>query len=393
MKRVDYIQKKDCNGCSVCVAICPQDCITMLPDQEGFLYPSVIMSKCIDCEECYLNCPSIKNTRNDLGSFKNEAYACQVKNENTRHISSSGGAFSALSYHALNFNGYIVGVAYTPDNKEVRHTIVNNVNELDSLRRSKLVQSNKNDIFLGVEKLLNKDKYVLFSGTPCEVSGLKSFLSKDYKKLITCDLICGCVASPKVYRKYIDHLENKYNSRIKSVNFKDKTNGWQGRGLKIDFENGESYTSETANDPYIVSFHSRYNIRPSCFNCKFRGIDRVSDITLGDFWGIKYYIKQLDDNKGTSYVMINSQKGKDILLQTKEYMDIVEVDLDIIKYSNKYNYRIAESPSISDELKRDDFYKDLDILDFDELFNKHLKEIWLERKRKKEEYLKKLEEN
>lgn len=392
MRRVDYIQKKDCNGCSVCIATCPQDCIEMLPDSEGFLYPSVITNKCIDCEECYNNCPSIKNNESVLKPFNNEVYACKIKDDNIRYISSSGGAFSALSYQILNLNGYVSGVSYTPDFKEVKHTIIDNENELDILRRSKLLQSNKDGILLRIEKLLKDNKYVLFSGTPCEVFGLKSFLSNDYKNLITCDLICGCVASPKIYRKYIEHLENKYNSRIKSVNFKDKTKGWQERGLKIEFENGKSYTNETANDPYIVSFHSRYGIRPSCFNCKFRGVDRVSDFTLGDFWGVKYYNKQLDDNKGTSYVMVNSEKGKDLLLQAKQHMAITKIDLDISEYSNKYNYRVISNPSLGDELNRSKFYKDLDILNFDILFDKHLKSIWLERKRKKEEYLKKLEE-
>ncbi|MCK9300075.1 MAG: Coenzyme F420 hydrogenase/dehydrogenase, beta subunit C-terminal domain [Bacteroidales bacterium] len=391
IKRVDSIPQKDCTACSVCLAVCPQNCIEMKADKEGFLYPFVDIHKCIECEECYTNCPSVNFNKEALEPYKNEVYACQIIDENIRRISSSGGAFSALSYPVLNLKGYVCGVSYTSDFKAVRHTIVNNEKELDDLRRSKLLQSDKNDIFLSIEKLLKEGQRLLFSGTPCEVFALKSFLAKEYKYLYTCDLICGCVASPKIYRKYLEHLENKYNSRIKSVNFKDKSKGWQERGIRIDFENGKSYVSDNANDPYMVSFHSRYGIRPSCFNCKFRGMDRLSDITLGDFWGLKYYHKSLDDNQGTSYVMVNSQKGKDLLMETKRYMHIQKMDIDITEYSNTYNLRVLNSPSPADELNRSEFYNDLDVMEFDELFDKHLKSICLERKRKKEEYLRKLE--
>lgn len=391
MKRVDFIAKDQCNGCSACFSICPQKCINMQPDNEGFLYPTIIENNCINCELCYNTCPSNDKDKNITENNKNELYACWLSNDNLRSISSSGGAFSALSFKVLEKNGLIVGVCYSHDFKQVNHSIIHNINELDKFRRSKLVQSNKKDIFQKTKDLLEKKKLVLFTGTPCEIAGLNSYLKKKYNNLITIDLICGCVASPKVYKNYIDFLETKYKSKVLSVNFKDKSIGWQERSIRIDFENGEVYKNSTDDDPYIVSFHSRYNIRPSCFKCKFRGLERPSDITLGDFWGIKYLNNKIDDNKGISFVMINTKKGKNLLNETKDIMNLNKIRLDINKYSKKYNVSLTKSPAYIDTINREDFFSDLEVLNFSALFDKYLKKIWIERKKKKQEYLKKLE--
>ncbi len=392
MKRVDYLTKNNCWGCTVCVNICTQEAITMLPDKEGFLYPHVDEDKCIYGEDCYNSCPSVIKSNNNSTIFVNEAYACKILDDEVRHISSSGGAFSAIAKKIFEQNGFVAGVAYSDDFREAKHSMIDSWDRLDSLRRSKLLQSNKGNIFTEVENKLENENSVLFTGTPCEVTALKSYLGKEYDNLVTCDLVCGCVASPKVYNKYISYLEKKYNSKVSFVNFKDKTNGWQGRRINIQFENQEIYTNETSDDPYIVSFHSRFNIRPSCFNCKNRHLDRNSDITLGDFWGIKFYNSSLDDNKGTSFVMVNSEKGKKLVQSLSDTMDIRHLDIDIKAYSNKYNYCLIKSPTGAKQTKRENFYRDLDILDFDELFDVHLRDIWLERKRRKEEYLKKLEQ-
>jgi len=261
------------------------------------------------------------------------------------------------------------------------------------MRISKLVQSTKSNVFAEIKNELDENKIILFSGTPCEVAGLKMLLNKEYENLYTCDLICGCVASHKVYNRYIDFLENKFNSRVTSVNFKDKSQGWHNLRVSIGFENGEVYSDGIYDDPYIVSFHSRFNIRTSCFNCKFRGLNSASDLTLGDFWGINYINPELDDNKGTSFIMVNSSKGEQLISNISDLLKNEVIDINIDDYGGKYNVCLTKSPVASSDKDRYEFYSDLNNnMSFDLLFEKHLEKIREERRLRRIEYFKKLNE-
>lgn len=391
VRRIDQVPKEQCTGCSACSQSCPRGCISMQEDIEGFLYPLIEEENCKECGICWKCCPSVnlsdiaKYSQND---YRQKLFAAMLLDDQKRVASSSGGAFTALAEVVLKENGKVIGVSFGESPYIVQHCVVDGPNYLDSLRRSKFVQSQKNDIFSQTKKLLAKHK-VLFSGTPCEIVGLLAFLGSDHPNLITCDIICGCVSSPKVYRKYLSHLEAVNKNPIRAVNFKDKSRGWQNRGIMIQFENQYVYRNTTEDDPYIVSFHSRLNIRPSCFYCAYRGTRRYSDITIGDFWGVKYLNPDLDDDKGTSFVLVNSAKGEDLFNKTEMKKRIC--DLDLSAYGSAYNVSFVKSPEPPDVKTRENFYKDIDHIDFGAIFLKYLETIRNERKERKRRYFEELE--
>lgn len=270
---------------------------------------------------------------------------------------------------------------YSNDVTECLHKVINSIDQLDDLRRAKFVQSKKYDVFSQVKRVLEQGNEMLFCGTPCEVGGLKQYLHKHYDNLITCDIICGCVSSPEVYKTYIEYLNQKYHSKAISVNFKDKRAGWRGKAIAVKFENGQEYYNSILDDDYCVSFHSRYNIRPSCFNCKYRNLKRGSDFTLGDFWGIEKYNESFDDNRGTSFVLVNTEKGDKLLHQLD--MNINRMDIDYEEYCIKNNWCMHKNPYPMPEEDRNVFYEDVKSMPFDKMAMKDLETIRQERKEKK----------
>lgn len=375
---ISKVAKNACCGCTACVGSCAFSAITMQPDHEGFLYPQIDASICTNCGLCLKTC--------ELKAFYDnpqKVFACWTKDDELRARSSSGGVFTALAELIIVDGGYVSGVGYNKDFDEVIHKIVNNQSDLDDLRRSKFIQSNKYDVFQQVKILLKEEKAVLFVGTPCEVGGLRQFLRKNYDNLLTCDIICGCTSSQKVYKKYIDFLKEKYRANVTSVNFKDKRKGWRGKAIAVMFDNGEEYYNSILDDDYTVSFHSRFNIRPSCFDCKYRNLQRVSDITLGDFWAVEKYNADYDDNKGTSFIMTNTLKGEQYVSKMQN-MFVHQMDVDIENYSSNYNWCMHKNPIAPDEDARIAFYSDLDNMSFDKLAEKHLAKIKEERKKKKQ---------
>jgi Coenzyme F420-reducing hydrogenase, beta subunit len=377
MNNISILEKSECCGCTACFSSCPTKAISMKPDYEGFIYPQIDQKECIDCGICLKVCKDVSYYKE-----KQKIYACWDKEDNNRSISSSGGIFSALANLILDNGGYVCAVGYSEDCKECLHKIISSKEQLDDLRRAKFVQSKKYDIFTQIKDLLKTEKQVLFCGTPCEVGGLRQFLRKDYGNLLTCDLICGCVSSPEVYKTYIDFLNEKYHSEAISVNFKDKRKGWRGKAIAVKFRNGEEYYNSILDDDYCVSFHSRYNIRPSCFNCKYRNLQRVSDITLGDFWGIEKYVPEYDDNKGTSFVLANTKKG-DSFVNKMTNMNIHFMDIDYEHYSITYNWCMHKNPWDMPTEDRNQFYQDVKNMPFDQMAQKDLAIIKEERKRKK----------
>ena len=377
MNNISDLEKNQCCGCAACYTSCPVKAITMFPDEEGFLYPSIDKEKCLDCGICLKVCENVVFYENEQ-----KIYACGDKEDENRSISSSGGVFSALANIILDKGGFVCAVGYSTDCKECFHKIVTSKDQLDDLRRAKFVQSKKYDVYARIQILLKAGKKLLFCGTPCEVGGLRQFLRKEYDNLLTCDLICGCVSSPEVYKTYIDYLNNKYKSRAISVNFKDKRKGWREKAIAVRFENGEEYYNSILDDDYCVSFHSRYNIRPSCFHCKYRNLKRVSDITLGDFWGIEKYVPEFDDNKGTSFVLANTQKG-DSFIHKMSNMNIFFMDINCEQNSSTYNWCLHKNPWDVSIENREQFYQDIKIMPFDKMAEKDLAIIKEERKRRK----------
>lgn len=348
----------------------------MKSDFEGFLYTNIDLNKCIDCGKCLKVCKNVRHYEDPQ-----LIYSCR-NNDELRTRSSSGGVFSRLAEIVLAQSGLVCAVGYSDGCTECLHKIITNLDELDDLRRAKFVQSKKYDVFARLKKHLNDGKLILFCGTPCECGGLRQYLGREYKNLITCDLICGCVSSPDVYKRYIGFLMEKYNSKVISVNFKDKRLGWRGKAIAVGFENGIEYYNSILDDDYCVSFHSRFNIRPSCFNCKYRSFQRSADLTLGDFWAIEKYAPEYDDNKGTSFVLVNTSKGEEYMNKI-EGMEMVKMDIDLEEYATKYNWRLHKNPTGMPEDARRTFYEDVQSMPFNKMAIKNLEKIKQIRKQKK----------
>lgn len=354
--------KKDCCGCHACFNICPKNAIEMKEDEEGFRYPKVDENKCINCGLCEKVCPILNKRETDNVP---KSYACINKDENIRKDSSSGGIFSLISEAMIDMGGVVFGAQF--DNEfNVIHSYTDNKEELYKFRGSKYLQSIIGDSYKKVKSFLEEGKYVLFTGTPCQIEGLYAFLQKDYVKLYTQDIICHGVPSPKVWSKYKEKLEKDNNSAIKTMNFRDKSDGWTTYSLKHVFENNNSFKEINFKNNYMQAFLKDLSIRESCFNCNFKNKHRSSDITLADFWGIQNIMPEMYDNKGTSLVIVNSPKGTILFEKIKEKIKFVETDFE---ESIKYNPSMTYSPQIPKNRER--FFKDLGTMEFDKLVNKY----------------------
>lgn len=304
---IDKALNCNCTGCSACVNACPVSAIAFVPNDKGFLIPKVDESKCIKCTKCLAVCPSLSPLQKE-GYREPAVFAAWNEDEAIRVDSTSGGVYSALAEEIISRGGYVIGAEY--DGKfEVRHTIINSQKEIKKQRQSKYAQSNLGLIFRDVKKLLDAGALVLFCGTPCQSAGLQKYLNKDYDKLFCCDFICRGVISPKVYQKFLADICPSENS-LRKVHFKNKDFGWNRFSTKLTFEDGSFYQKDR-NDDYYMRGYLRHNLylRDCCYHCDYKSLPRISDISLGDFWGIGNYDPSLDNEQGTSVVLINSEKG------------------------------------------------------------------------------------
>ena len=318
------INKKKCCGCTACLHICPVKCIKMQEDDEGFLYPSVDKEKCIHCHKCEKVCP-IQNIIND--NTETETYVGYSKNEEIRKQSSSGGMFSVVAEWILRQNGAVFGAAFD-ENFEVCHIAVETETELSKLRGSKYVQSNLLDVYPQVLQYLENGRKVLFSGTACQIAGLKKYLNNDYENLYTVDVLCHGVPSPKIWKMYLKDKQRKYNSSIEKIEFRNKKNGWKNFSVNMEFCDNQRYCVNFYEDSFMRMFLDNIDLRPSCYNCRYKGFPRMSDMTVGDSWGIENYMPDMDDDKGTSVILVHSSKGKQLLEAVKESINLRDTSLD-----------------------------------------------------------------
>ncbi|KAB3539662.1 4Fe-4S dicluster domain-containing protein [Alkaliphilus pronyensis] len=361
---INCIEKELCTGCKSCFNICPYQAITMPTDLEGFWYPFV-NEKCKKCGLCLKICPSL-NRRSYNHHFNTPlVYAAWSRNEEVRCFSTSGGIFSELAHQVLNDGGWVVGAQYTCDFL-VEHSMARNSTGISRLRQSKYLQSDTNTIYQQTLEALELGKKILFCGTPCQNAALDTFLRRDYQNLVKCDFICRGVISPMVYTKYLEMLEERYGQPIISVTFKNKSRGWNGFCTKIQFTDGQEYIEDRNHDLYMIGY-LKYNLylRTSCHHCLYKQLPRVSDITLGDFWGIGRTRPHLDEDKGTSVVLLNSNRGQQLFEKISKRVEFEECTLD---EAIKGNVCILESTPKGP--CRNVFFQEILANPFDVAFNK-----------------------
>lgn len=329
-----FINKEDCCGCSACMNICPKKAINMEKDEKGFIYPQIDEKKCVDCGLCKKVCGFVKNY--DKSELLDEAiiYAARYNDDNARKKSSSGGIFYALSEYVLENGGVVYGAAFD-DDFNVNHIRATTKEDRDKQLGAKYVQSSIGSSYRDARKDLEEGRLVLFTGTPCQIASLQTFLNKHYDNLIKCDIICHSVPSPKVFKDYIRELENRYDSKIKRYSFREKGNRAISQVVKVDFENGKKYEKKVvAYDPFGALFGSSKISRPSCFKCKFTNMERPSDITIGDFWGIEKAVPGFADKNGTSIILVNTNKGISIIDKINTKLTMVQSSFDKCPHGN-----------------------------------------------------------
>lgn len=332
---INIIDKSKCCGCNACIQCCPKQCITMHEDKEGFLYPKVDHAICIDCGMCEKVCPVIHQNESKQPL---KVYAAKNSNEAQRLRSSSGGVFILLAEQIIKQGGVVFGARFDK-NWEVEHCYVETFEELEPLMRSKYVQSRIGNTYKEAEQFLKQGRQVLFVGTSCQIAGLKKFLRKEYDNLLAVDFICHGVPSPGVWRKYMEEIKTSQSEVagknmisllslktipvITSVNFREKQLGgysWKKYGFvvhqKSSFKGDQNtvlLSTKFSRDAYMKGFLQNYYLRLSCFACPAKSGKSGSDLTIADYWGVHLYYPMLDDDKGTSAIFVQTQKGLDVV--------------------------------------------------------------------------------
>ena len=365
---ISITSKQNCCGCFACANICPNGCIEMFADEEGFLYPSVDTSRCIQCGLCKQVCP-ILHSYNEIQGMLPAGYAVINMDEEVRLASSSGGAFSLLAESIIRDGGIVFGAAMSEDCRTVFHIGVDSLLELAKLRGSKYVQSSIGDAYIQVRAALTEGRKVLFTGTPCQIEGLHSFLRREYENLLCMDFICHGVPSPKVWRKYVSFRENSAGSTVRQTFFRNKAYGWKKFAVLFEYANNTAYIGMNRDDLYMKAFLQNCCLRPSCHDCLFKKLNRISDITVGDYWGIHNQYPSMDDDKGTSLVMVHTEKGKGMLDNIRQSAKVIPVDVMKALAANK---AMTESSRVNKARGR--FMRNLDKMDFDKLVRKYVKE-------------------
>ena len=359
--------KKDCCGCNACGDVCGHHAISFKVDQEGFWYPEVNKELCIDCGLCNKVCP-MKNKADFITRSKEPSvYAAYTKDEAIRLDSTSGGIHSMLALEMFQKQSFVGGAIYNPDHS-CKQIVTSEVFKLPEIRSSKYLQSCSDGVYKEIRKLLQDGKEVFYCGCPCQIHALHNYLGKEYNNLTTCDFLCRGVNSPKVFQKYLDMLERQYCSKVTHIKFKNKKWGWHNFSLRVNFENGREYCKDRWHDLFFIGYLQSGNFaRPSCYECPFKGFPQKADITLADFWGIERIDQTMDQDKGTSMVMINSEKGQQLFDTIKDKIVWKQFSMEDARMGN---------PAMDESLRsakndRSEFFRDLDLLPFEKVAKRH----------------------
>lgn len=361
---IEIKEKSQCCGCTACSSVCPKKAIVMKQDEEGFMYPIIDKSKCVNCGLCDKVCP-IKNVKENKNS--QHAYIFQNADDKIRRESTSGGAFTAIAEYVIDNNGIVYGAVFD-DKYKVIHKGIDNKEELYKFRNSKYVQSEMENCYSEIKEYLNKGKLVCFSGTSCQVEGLKNYLGKHYENLILVDVVCRAVPSPLIWKKYLNMRKKQYKD-ISKIMFRDKYYGYKYSNLSIYNKNSDKkqeYHKGVDSDPYLRAFFTNICDRPSCYECKFKKLHRESDISIWDCFNVEKFDKNFDDDKGTSRVLTHTENGKNIIDILNQKNKVAEIDVE--KATNGF---FAMFQPVKKNGKREQFFKDANQLSEEELFNKY----------------------
>lgn len=351
-----------CTGCSACINTCNHESIKMTENQQGFLYPRIDESKCIQCNLCRQVCPANHTTQpnNYL-----HVYAALVKNDAERAKSTSGGIFACLAKKVLKSGGFVYG-AILDEDLVVRHVEAHTLEELEQQRNSKYVQSDIGFTYQLAKKRLNNGEQVLFSGTPCQIAGLRNYLKKDYPNLLTIDILCHGVPSPGMFRKYVKSEEEIAGDKMQSMLFRSKVVGWKKIFCVRTFDNG---VEADWGDTFVPGFLKNYYLRESCYSCDYATDKRQGDITLGDYWGYQESAPDFieDDDKGISLVIINSEKGQHAFNNIRKEITFAVRTMDDAKHGNPVLYKPCDKPE-----NYSAFWNDAESMSWSELAEKYM---------------------
>ena len=333
---ITITDKHNCCGCSACVQTCPKQCISFEEDEQGFRYPLVDKGVCVDCGLCEKVCPVLNagEPRQPL-----EVYAAINPNEEIRRESSSGGIFTALAKAVLDEGGVVFGARFN-DQWEVVHAYTESREGLAPFRGSKYVQSRVGETYRQAKAFLQQGRKVMYTGTPCQIAGLKRYLGKEYDQLLTVDVVCHGVPSPLVWRDYLRDITANNLSQIASINFRDKSTGWKNYSVKISGKEGKDYVNESfRQNLFMQVFLKDLCLRPSCTNCAAKSGKSCSDLTIADYWGMED--PNWDDNKGTSLALVHSSQGQ-------QSMDACGVSKKQTSYEEAYRHNPSIERSVAE---------------------------------------------
>lgn len=343
-----------CTGCGACAASCPCDAIGMCADAEGFLRPVIDSDRCCQCGKCQRICPVNHRVTMDDGGYSARAFAAASADDTILAASSSGGIFTLLADYVLQVGGVVFGAVFSDDFKGVSHIAVERRSDLWKLQGSKYVQSELGNCYASVGAFLRDKRLVCFSGTPCQIAGLRAWLGGDDPNLITVGVLCHGVPSPGVWREYLSAVTHDRKEDLSAMSFRDKSCGWSEFRIKMEFSSGRRLLRKQKQDPYFRAFLRNLTLRKSCYRCVYKGTDDCSDFSLGDFWGIRRVDPSLHDNRGVSLVVVRSRKAGRIWDEVAGGLRLChEVSLEVSgRYNSAMNHSVAPNPA------REAFFED-----------------------------------
>lgn len=373
---IDKVSVRDCALCGACFNACPVDAIRFSKAYLDFRYPEIDATRCVGCNQCEKVCPILGDKSKQEDGYP-IAFAAKSNDDSVRLHSSSGGAFYELASQMLRDGGYVCGAVFD-ESFHVRHIVSNTQEDIFRMMGSKYAQSDVGYCYREIKEKLNAGEKVLFSGCPCQVAGLRTYLGKSYKDLLLVELICHGIPSDQMLQTYIHMQEKKYGAKLKRMEFRNKAKGWHGSSVRMEFENHRIYSFPYTADAYTIGFLRNITLKSSCYDCHFRNFTAGSDITLGDFWGAEVELPE-DDNKGISAILVNSGKGMDIIDRCNLALTPANVET-VIKYNKNLLCSAALSP------QRSLFYASADTNGLEKAIRRYLEESTIQKLKRQSRY-------